>query len=131
ERNLRNLNGQRTLLNYSEIRSKTAQYLGYISSDELYLMTPKEWQDWIRGARERELDMLEHNVHLATANAMAQSKKGVKPMKQQIKKARENLFKDDIQIRNDRQKEIEKRKMIRQKQIEEAEAFFGNQKGGN
>ncbi|UXV46339.1 hypothetical protein MUA63_13385 (plasmid) [Staphylococcus delphini] len=75
--------------------------------------------------------MLEHNVHLATANAMAQSKKGVKPMIQQIKKARENLFKDDIQIRNDRQKEIEKRKMIRQKQIEEAEAFFGNQKGGN
>ncbi|PCF70806.1 hypothetical protein B4W72_11910 [Staphylococcus delphini] len=94
-------------------------------------MTPKEWQDWIRGARERELDMLEHNVQLATANAMAQSKKGVKPMIQQIKKARENLFKDDIQIRNDRQKEIEKRKMIRQKQIEEAEAFFGNQKGGN
>ncbi|MTV23008.1 hypothetical protein FMF08_08445 [Staphylococcus delphini] len=94
-------------------------------------MTPKEWQDWIRGARERELDMLEHNVHLATANAMAQSKKGVKPMIQQIKKARENLFKDDIQIRNDRQKQIEKRKMIRQKQIEEAEAFFGNQKGGN
>ncbi|WP_242449672.1 hypothetical protein [Staphylococcus delphini] len=75
--------------------------------------------------------MLEHNVHLATANAMAQSKKGVKPMIQQIKKARENLFKDDIQIRNDRQKQIEKRKMIRQKQIEEAEAFFGNQKGGN
>ncbi|ENR4624010.1 hypothetical protein ACEVOG_000318 [Staphylococcus pseudintermedius] len=94
-------------------------------------MTPKEWQDWIRGARERELDQLEHNVHLATANAMAQSKKGVNPMMRQIEKARKNLFKDDIQIRNDRQKEIEKRKMVRQKQIEEAEKFFGKMKGGN
>ncbi|GAB0214920.1 hypothetical protein JPSP2_19510 [Staphylococcus pseudintermedius] len=62
---------------------------------------------------------------------MAQSKKGVKPMMRQIEKARKNLFKDDIQIRNDRQKEIEKRKMIRQKQIEEAEQFFGKMKGGN
>ncbi|EOD5409027.1 hypothetical protein ACJX4L_001145 [Staphylococcus pseudintermedius] len=51
-------------------------------------------------------------------------------MMRQIEKARKNLFKDDIQIRNDRQKEIEKRKMIRQKQIEEAEQFFGRQNGG-
>ncbi|MCP6646292.1 hypothetical protein NL493_29530, partial [Klebsiella pneumoniae] len=62
ERNLQNLNGQRTLLNYSEVRSKTAQYLGYIKSEELFMMTPKEWQDWVKGARERELDMLEFNL---------------------------------------------------------------------
>ncbi|MDM8326708.1 hypothetical protein QUH70_00925 [Staphylococcus felis] len=89
-------------------------------------MTPKEWQDWIRGARERELDMLEHNVHLATATAMAQSKKGVKPMMKQIQKARENLFKDDVQIRNDKQERIEQKRRIRQRQIEEAEALFFN-----
>lgn len=88
-------------------------------------MTPKEWQDWIRGARERELDMLEHNIHLATATAMAQSKKGVKPMMRQIKQARENLLKDDIQIRNDKEERIKQRKRIRQKQIEEAQALFG------
>ncbi|UXR86172.1 hypothetical protein [Staphylococcus felis] len=89
-------------------------------------MTPKEWQDWIRGARERELDMLEHNVHLATANAMAQSKKGVKPMIRQIKKARENLLKNDVQIRNDKKERIEQDRRIRQRQIEEAEALFFN-----
>ncbi|PCF81440.1 hypothetical protein [Staphylococcus delphini] len=94
-------------------------------------MTPKDWQDWIRGARERELDQLEQNLHQAVANAMAQSKKGVKGMHRQLVKERKNLFKDDIQIRNDRQQEIEKRKMIRQKQIEEAEQFFGGMKGGN
>lgn len=94
-------------------------------------MTPKEWQDWIRGAREREIDQLERNLHQAVANAMAQSKKGVKGMHRQLVKERKNLYKDDVQIRNDRQKVIEKRKIIRQKQIEEAESFFGNQKGGS
>lgn len=89
------------------------------------MMTPKEWQDWVKGARERELDMLEFNLHLATANAMAQSKKGVKPMMKQIQKARENLFKDEVQIRNDKQTQIEQRKKLRQRQIEEAEAMFG------
>lgn len=88
-------------------------------------MTPKEWQDWIRGARERELDVLERNIHLATANAMAQSKKGVKPMHRQIQKARENLMKDEVQIRNDKQDEIERRKQLRKRQIAEAEAMFG------
>lgn len=91
------------------------------------MMTPKEWQDWIRGARARELDMLEHNIHLATANAMAQSKKGVKPMHKQIQKARENLYKDDVEIRHDKQNEIERRKRLREIQIKEAEAMF-NQK---
>ena len=94
-------------------------------------MTPKEWQDWIRGAREREIDQLERNLHQAVANAMAQSKKGVKGMHRQLVKERKNLYKDDVQIRNDRQKEIEKRKIIRQKQIEEAESFFGNKEGGS
>lgn len=89
------------------------------------MMTPKEWQDWVKGARERELDRLEFNLHLATANAMAQSKKGVKPMMKQIQKARENLFEDEVQIRNDKQAQIEQRKQLRQRQIEEAEAMFG------
>ncbi|MDU0476532.1 hypothetical protein QVA73_06450 [Staphylococcus chromogenes] len=92
-------------------------------------MTPKEWQDWIRGARERELDQLEFNLHQATANAMAQSKKGVKPMLKQIAKARENLGKNVQQIKHDRDKIIEQRKSLRQRQIEEAEALFFKKKG--
>ncbi|MCS4487190.1 hypothetical protein [Staphylococcus americanisciuri] len=87
-------------------------------------MTPNEWQDWIRGARERELDMLEHNIYQATANAMAQSKKGVKPMYKKLQQARENLFKDNVQIRNDRQKEIDQRKRLRALQVKEAEELF-------
>lgn len=87
-------------------------------------MTPREWQDWLRGAREREFDMLEHNLHLAVANALAQSKKGVKPLHQKLQKERENLYKDDVQIRNDRQNEIEKRRRIRALQIKEAEEMF-------
>lgn len=87
-------------------------------------MTPNEWKDWIRGARERELDMLECNIHLATANAMAQSKKGVKPMYRKLQEAREKLLKDDVQIRNDRKNEIEKRRRIRALQIKEAEEVF-------
>lgn len=87
-------------------------------------MTPKEWKDWIRGAQEREIDMLEHNLHLATANAMARSKKGVKPMHKKLEQARENLFKDEVQIRNDQKKEIEQRKSLRALQIKEAEELF-------
>ncbi|PNZ29909.1 hypothetical protein CD122_01170 [Staphylococcus rostri] len=87
-------------------------------------MTPNEWKDWIRGAREREIDMLERNIHLATANAMAQSKKGVKPMYRKLQEAREKLLKDDVQIRNDREKEIAQRRRLRDLQVKQAEEFF-------
>ncbi|MGV3043348.1 hypothetical protein [Staphylococcus rostri] len=87
-------------------------------------MTPNEWKDWIRGAQEREIDMLEHNLHLAIANAVAQTKSSVKPLHEKLQKARENLYKDEIQIRNDQKKEIEQRKRLRALQIKEAEELF-------
>lgn len=125
ERNIRNSNREATLLDYDDIRIQTAQYLGYIGENELFAMSPREWQSWIKGAREKELDSLEHNLHLATANALAQNGKKLGKLQKQIEIARKKLYQNNDEFKADRKAEIERAKSIRARQIADAEKLFG------
>ncbi|RIN80244.1 hypothetical protein [Mammaliicoccus sciuri] len=88
-------------------------------------MTPREWQSWIKGARERELDSLEHNLHLATATALAQNGKKLGKLQKQIEVSRKKLYQNNDEFKADRKAELERKKNIRARQIEDAEKIFG------
>lgn len=88
-------------------------------------MSPREWQSWIKGAREKELDSLEHNLHLATANALAQNGKRLGKLQKQIEIARKKLYQNNDEFKADRKAEIERAKSIRVRQIADAEKVFG------
>ena len=56
ERELQRNHERGTLLNYSEIRQLTSRFIGYLPENELMMMTPNEWKDWIIGGQDKYLD---------------------------------------------------------------------------
>ena len=60
EEQLQRNHGRATVLDYSEIRQITSQYIGYLPYDELMSLTPNEWKDWVIGRRLALLDEQEN-----------------------------------------------------------------------
>ena len=78
EEQLQRNHGRATVLDYSEIRQITSQYIGYLPYDELMSLTPNEWKDWVIGRRLALLDEQENLLFGAQANSIAQAGKSLK-----------------------------------------------------
>lgn len=94
-------------------------------------MTPKVWLLMIKGAKEKELDQLEINIHQATANAMAQGGKSLRGMVREIANSRKSLYMSKEEIRRDKELTEYRNKHIRKRQIEAGNKFIEAQKKMN
>lgn len=92
-------------------------------------MTPIEWNDWVIGGRDKELDRLEANLHAAVANGMVQGGKRLTGMYNELKERRYDIRgqKDEFL----REKEREKRQRRNEREaFKRGSAKFFNQLGG-
>lgn len=88
ERELQRNHERGTLLNYSEIRQLTSRFIGYLPENELMMMTPNEWKDWIIGGQDKYLDQKELMIQVAQANGLVQANKSLKRMTRDIERQR-------------------------------------------
>ena len=88
ERELQRNHERGTLLNYSEIRQLTSRFIGYLPENELMMMTPNEWKDWIIGGQDKYLDQKELMIQVAQANGLVQAGKSLKRMTREIERQR-------------------------------------------
>lgn len=79
-------------------------------------MTPNEWKDWVIGSREKYLDQLESNLHVATANGIVQGGKKLKGMSKDIEKKRYEV-RGELEVYEAERR----RKRIHNKRVREAQ----------
>ena len=116
EGQLQRNHGRGTLLDYSEIRQITSQYIGYLPYDELMSLTPDEWKDWIIGRRQALLDEQENMLFMAQANGLVQAGKSLKRMQRQIERSRYIVRNDEEGYERMRQRKLAQNKRNREVQ---------------
>ena len=135
EEQLQRNHGRATVLDYSEIRQITSQYIGYLPYDELMSLTPNEWKDWVIGRRLALLDEQENLLFGAQANGLVQAGKSLKRLQKQLERARYEVRGQSEEYERMKERKLAHNKRIRNVQKQGTRRFMNSlrntsQKGG-
>lgn len=108
----------------AHVFSTTQRLLGYIPEDEVWQMTPKHWNNLIKGARHRMIDLQEIQITGAVAMARMNNGKEIRSMMRELNEKRALI--DQSQSERDYQKRVKKQKNnhIRRKQVADMNAWL-------
>ena len=101
-------------LDFDYVIEKTIQLIGYISVQELELLTPHEWEQMIKGARHRRLDGLEDMRTQSIMFAQLNNGKNVKAISKKLDEERALINQTKSSYEFDK---VQKRKHERAKRI--------------
>ena len=109
-------------LDFDYVIEKTVQLIGYISVQELELLTPHEWEQMIKGARHRRLDGLEDMRTQSIMFAQLNNGKNIKAISKKLDEERALINQTKSSYEFDKE---QKRKHERAKRIVRQRALQG------